>query len=197
MRKESASSKGADLDNVYYISAGLKLSRLGLVARKYSRKEIDAHLPDESQLDEFDRNIIAELVSDSSISSKDLVTKFKAPLSTVQRRRKRLEQTVLKKEYSVQPQFMRGRNGLFLISTNGGSAEAVAKRLYEKYPGISKVTIGVGGAIDIVAAIHFEDSEALYGLKQEIERFPKIDKVEFFEIVKVAGQRHAPLKWLK
>ena len=45
--------------------------------------------------------IIKELVSNPNVRSATIASKYKAPLSTVQRRKARLENSVLKKNYQI------------------------------------------------------------------------------------------------
>jgi len=53
------------------------------------------------RIDALDLNIVNELIDDADASSSYIGKKYNKPLSTIQRRRTRLEKTVLKKEYSI------------------------------------------------------------------------------------------------
>ena len=52
-------------------------------------------------LDSLHTKIIKELVSNPNVRSATIASKYKAPLSTVQRRKARLENSVLKKNYQI------------------------------------------------------------------------------------------------
>ena len=49
--------------------------------------------------DSIDINIIRELLTRADIRSVDIASKYKIPLSTIQRRRKRLEDSILEKKF--------------------------------------------------------------------------------------------------
>ena len=52
-------------------------------------------------LDSLNAKIIKELVSNPNVRSVTIASKYKAPLSTVQRRKARLENSILKKNYQI------------------------------------------------------------------------------------------------
>jgi hypothetical protein len=52
-------------------------------------------------LDSLNTKIIKELVSNPNVRSATIASKYKAPLSTVQRRKARLENSILKKNYHI------------------------------------------------------------------------------------------------
>ena len=49
--------------------------------------------------DSIDINIIRELLAKTDIRSADIASKYKIPTSTIQRRRKRLEDSILEKKF--------------------------------------------------------------------------------------------------
>jgi DNA-binding Lrp family transcriptional regulator len=51
-------------------------------------------------IDSIDINIIRELVAKDDIRSADIASKYKIPISTIQRRRKRLVDSILKRNFS-------------------------------------------------------------------------------------------------
>ena len=75
-------------------------------------------------------------------------------------------------------------------------AEITARKLYENYPQITKMTIGMNSTVDIVATLYFKDSEMLHSVMQEISTMTSINNVTFYEIVKVIGERDIGLEWL-
>jgi hypothetical protein len=52
-------------------------------------------------LDSLNTKIIKELVSNPNVRSATIASKYKAPLSTVQRRKARLENSILKRNYHI------------------------------------------------------------------------------------------------
>lgn len=52
-------------------------------------------------LDLIDKGVIKELINDSASKSASISSKLKVPLSTIQRRRARLETSVLMKDYQL------------------------------------------------------------------------------------------------
>ena len=74
-----------------------------------------------SHLSELDRKMLRLLLnSEGTIPNQELSEKLRVPLSTVQRRRKKLEETYLIKTYSLDPMKFGYRRIDLLVYTNGG-----------------------------------------------------------------------------
>jgi DNA-binding Lrp family transcriptional regulator len=149
------------------------------------------------RIDALDTRIIDELMSNADISSTELSKKFRVPLSTIQRRRARIEGAVLAKKYSLRPMLRNHRIAKILITAKNGKTDEVAKAVYDKFPAISEATVGINTAINITATLYFKDTEDLHDTMQEIAAMSFVGSVQFYEIVKIIGEREISLEWYK
>jgi DNA-binding Lrp family transcriptional regulator len=77
-------------------------------------------------LDSIDENIISELIKDANIGTSHLSRKFKVPLSTIQRRKRTLENSILNKKYEINHNELGWRAGdLIILVENGKTTEAM------------------------------------------------------------------------
>jgi len=83
-------------------------------------------------LDSLDIKIMKELLDNPNSSSSKIVKKFGIPLSTIQRRRTRLESSVLTRNYELSTHDLGWRNAEILMLVEKGKADSMAKELIEK-----------------------------------------------------------------
>src|ERR671921_2472888 len=96
----------------------------------------------------LDVRIIEELLNDAYISSTDISKKHKAPLSTVQRRRKFLEDTILTRRYEIDLKKQGFRIGELTVFPESGTSMQIAGGIFSKYPDhILSVTVKIDGSI--------------------------------------------------
>lgn len=93
-------------------------------------------------LDDLNIKIAKELVNDPYISSTEIAAKFGVPLSTIQRRRARLEASMLKKEYTFDVRKFGWRVADLLISVEKGQGgrdrfKALAGQQEQRHHGVS------------------------------------------------------------
>ncbi|HXV45585.1 MAG TPA: winged helix-turn-helix transcriptional regulator, partial [Nitrososphaera sp.] len=82
------------------------------------------------RLTESDKQIMRSLLaSRGKVSSVELARKLEIPLTTIQRRRKRLESEFLEVAYSLKLDKLGWRKADLLISTSSGRASAIGKEL--------------------------------------------------------------------
>ena len=86
---------------------------------------------DKIVFDTLNLNIIKEILNDADVRSTDIATKYRMPLSTIQRRRTRLERSVLKKIYPVNIKELGWRNAGVLVAVEKGDSEKIAELLLE------------------------------------------------------------------
>lgn len=139
--------------------------------------------------DETNIKILKELVANPYASSTEIAAKFKAPLSTIQRRRARLEESVLRKEYTVDIRKMGWRVADLLISVDKGKAEETAQKLLQtSRSNVIMASLRIGNPqIDVMAEVFYRDSQELHRLTEMIKGMPHVTHVEWAEIVKVIG----------
>lgn len=84
-------------------------------------------------LDSIDKNIISELIKDAKVRTPDLSRKFKVPLSTIQRRKKTLENSILKKKYEINTNELGWRAGDLITFVKEGKTKEVIKHILKNY----------------------------------------------------------------
>jgi DNA-binding Lrp family transcriptional regulator len=140
-------------------------------------------------LDKLNIQIARELVNNPNISSTEIAEKYDAPLSTVQRRRARLEASMLKKEYTVDVRKFGWRMADLLISVEKGKAEETALKLLQASKNnVITASLRIGDPqIDIMVSVFYKNSQELHKLTETIKAMPYVTYVEWAEIVKVVG----------
>src|SRR5262245_49105666 len=102
------------------ISASL-LNMMGSAVKLVSKRVKNNQILDSNRvmLDSLDLEIVDELLDDANASSSDIARKYGVPLSTVQRRRTKLERTLLIKDYSINTQMHNWRSGEIFVKVDG------------------------------------------------------------------------------
>ena len=159
--------------------------------KKDDMKRHEAIAPSEifKLIDDLNVKIVKELVTRPDISSTEITSKYKIPLSTIQRRRARLEEAVIKKQYSLDIRSMGWRVADLLITVEKGKAEETARQLLQNDKGnvvVASLRIG-HPKVDVMAEVFYKDSQELHRLTETIKGMEYVSYVEWAEIVKVVG----------
>jgi DNA-binding Lrp family transcriptional regulator len=116
-------------------------------------------------LDSLNTKIIKELVSNPNVRSATIASKYKAPLSTVQRRKARLENSILKKNYQINIRELGWRTADLFLSVEKGRSEELAKKLLDGNGNnniILNTSLRIGNPqINVSAQVLYKDSEEL------------------------------------
>lgn len=114
------------------------------------------------------------------------------PLSTIQRRRTKLERSILKKNYQVDLGQLGWRTADILISVEKGKSEQVARQILQNEKNnVVYTSLRIGHPqIDLTAKAVYRDSEALHRLVEKIKALPFVTFVEWSEEVKVVGNNY-------
>jgi len=139
--------------------------------------------------DTLNVKIIKELVNHPGISSTEIAVKFNVPLSTIQRRRARLEESVIKKTYTLDIGRLGWRLADLLISVEKGKGEETAQKLLQNHGSnviIASLRIG-HPQVNIMAGIFYRDSQELHYLTEKVKSMQYVTYVEWAEVVKVVG----------
>jgi DNA-binding Lrp family transcriptional regulator len=133
--------------------------------------------------------IVRELVNDPEISSTDIAIKYDIPLSTIQRRRAKLEQTVISKAYNLDIRKLGWRTADLLITVEKGKAEETAQKLLEANKvNVIMASLRIGHPqVDIMANVFYRDSVELHNLTEKVKAMPYVTFVEWAEVVKIVG----------
>ena len=143
-------------------------------------------------MSEVDKTILKDLLSPiGRKSSLSLANGLGIPLTTVQRRRKRLEKEFLESNYSLNLDKFGWRRVDFFISTKNGKTDDVAIHLF----GLNEVTFvgkSIGAhTIDLRAETIVKGNEQLLDLLEKIKGMGGVTDAIWSEIVKVMGKKRS------
>ena len=148
------------------------------------------------KLSEVDKKMLQTLLASSGrVSSLALSRKLEIPLTTIQRRRKRLESEFLEVDYSLRLDKLGWRNADLLISTSKGAAASIGKELLS-HNAITRVCRSIGEhTIDLHAQIVFKNNTELLNVIEWIKGLDGVRDVIWTEPVELVGKNIAgPLK---
>ena len=145
----------------------------------------------ETSISELDRKLLKILLmpNGDSKSSKSLSAKLGIPITTVRRRRKRLEDKFLKINYVLDISKFGWKRIDFFISIRNGMVDAVAKKLLD----IDEVTY-VGKSIgehtiDLRIETIVKDNASILDHLETIKAMDGVNDVVWSEIVRVVGKK--------
>jgi DNA-binding Lrp family transcriptional regulator len=146
-----------------------------------------------SQLSDIDRKMLKLLLdSQGAITSHDLSAKLDVPLSTVQRRRRRIEETYLIKHYSLDPMKFGYRKIDLLIYTEGGETMNIGKELLEREEvTYAARTIGEH-TIDLRLEVFVKDNAVLLDLLEHVKAMKGVRDVIWTEVIEIIGRKNPP-----
>ena len=142
-------------------------------------------------LSQIDRKILKILLSPNgqSKSTKGISTKLGIPVTTVRRRRKRLENMFLKIHYVLDIEKFGWRRVDFFISIRNGMVNSVAKKLVE-LDDVTYVGKSIGEhTIDLRVETIVKDNSVLLDLLEVIKGMEGVRDVVWSEIVTVVGRK--------
>ena len=159
---------------------------------KMNRKSSNIRPHPPLTLDSLDIQIIDELLDNADVTSSAIASKYKVPLSTIQRRRAILESTpMLKHEYNLDPFSFGLREVEFWVMVEKGRTDEVAQHIFEKYKNVLIVTAQMNAISNVGVRAYFDTSEQIYRMIEEVKGMQFVNRVEFAEIIKVVGKRPA------
>ena len=146
-----------------------------------------------AKLSEADKELLRLLIdSEGRIPSQELSLQLGIPLSTVQRRRKRLEETYLVKTYSLDPLKFGFRRIDLLIAIGGGASVSVGKELLKSDKVLSvERTIGEH-TIDLRVETLVKRNAELLDLLEEVEAMKGVRDVIWTEAISTIGRKNPP-----
>lgn len=134
----------------------------------------------QSQMDKTDFRIVSLLVL--GYDNKKISSTLKIPLSTIQRRTRRiLLSGIVKLEYTPNFKVLGIKKGLLHTYLHDGRLRQTAGKILEM-EGILSVTIHVGNS-DVVSEFVYENSEDLVDIIAEIKQIEGVDRVVWSEEV--------------
>lgn len=128
---------------------------------------------------------------DGEISCRQLEAKLGMPRSTVQRRRRHLEQRYLEHTYSLNLANLGFRRIDLLIYTGGGGTRALAHELLRR-DDVVYVGTSIGEhTIDLRAEVIIKDNSELLGLLESVKAMENVKDAIWSEIIDVIGKKRS------
>lgn len=145
-----------------------------------------------------DKKILKALLSSTGgVSSLTLSKELDIPLSTVQRRRKRLEANLLEMSYTLKVERFGWRTATLFISTRNGMTAAVGKEILSWKDSVSCVSRTMGeNSIDLKADIVFKDNEELVEIIGRIKATEGVEKVSWSEQIRAIGHNSGLISYI-
>lgn len=140
----------------------------------------DRHVDFQLDLDKTDQQLIKLLLE--GYSNKKIALQAKSPLSTIQRRiRKLFENEYVIKRNEMNHKKLGLRKVYLLISLKGDFSTPIAQKI-SNIRGITFVALVTGG-IDILCVCIFKDTDNLFKIIENIRAIERVDKVTWSEEV--------------
>jgi DNA-binding Lrp family transcriptional regulator len=150
----------------------------------------ETHRPDIG-LSQIERKLLKILLSPNGVqkSTKSISAKLGIPVTTIRRRRKRLEDKFLKIQYVLDIDKFGWRRVDFFISIRNGMVNTVANRLMELND-VTYVGKSIGEhTIDLRVETIVKDNAVLLDLLESIKGMEGVKDVVWSEIVSVVGRK--------
>jgi DNA-binding Lrp family transcriptional regulator len=146
-----------------------------------------------NQLSNLDRRLLKLLLeSEGAIPTHELSRQLDVPISTVQRRRNRLEEEYILKQYSLNPLKLGYRRIDLLIYTRGGETMEVARALMKRNEvTFAARTIGEH-TIDLRIEVFVKDNAILLNLLEEVKAMSGVRDVVWTEVVEEIVRKSPP-----
>ena len=146
-----------------------------------------------ARMSAIDKAILRFLLDpkDGTKSSLDLSRKIGIPVTTIQRRRKRLESEFLESHYTLKIEKFGWRRIELYISTRNGMTDAVSKNLLD-FDEVTYVGKSIGQhTIDLRVEIIVRDNGQLLDLIEKIKGMDGVNDAIWSEIVQVVGRKRS------
>jgi DNA-binding Lrp family transcriptional regulator len=146
-----------------------------------------------SQLSEADKKMLWLLLdSEGRVSSDELSRQLNVSIHSIQEQRRRLEETYLVKDYSLDPTKFGWRRIDLLIYAEGRETMIIGKALL-KLREVRSVTRMIGEhTIDLRIEVFVRDNGELLNLIEKIKTTKGVRDVVWTEIVETIGRKNPP-----
>ncbi|HEX6562106.1 MAG TPA: Lrp/AsnC family transcriptional regulator, partial [Nitrososphaera sp.] len=121
-------------------------------------------------------------------SSLQLSKDLNIPLSTIQRRRKRLEEEFISESYSLRYEKFGKKHVTFIVSLGVGDTSEVAREILalEKVSALTR-TFGDGADLKIEAIL--DSNQEFIETSEKIKSISGVQKISWFESIEVLGRK--------
>jgi DNA-binding Lrp family transcriptional regulator len=133
--------------------------------------------------------------SKGQVSSLKMSRELDIPLSTIQRRRKRLQDILIETNYSLKSEKLGWRNASLYVSSTSGRTEVIGKEILDMSELVSSVTRTVGdSSFDLKVDMIFKTIEDLTTLIDKIKSMEGVSAVIWSESLKLIGRNETGKK---
>jgi DNA-binding Lrp family transcriptional regulator len=140
-----------------------------------------------AKFDKIDVLILVELLKNSDVKTSEISNKLKIPLSTIQRRRSRIDKSkMLKKGYEIDYKQFGLRKADILVDVSRGDCVDIAKKIVKEYAeNVLKATIRIGDPkVNLVVEVIYNTSDEIFDIIHHIKRLEHVEDVRWSEIIK-------------
>lgn len=141
-------------------------------------------------LSPVDKKILKTLLSSTGeISSLTLSRELDIPLSTVQRRRKRLEADFLEASYSPKLEKLGWRVAMLFVHTEKGNTLGVGKEILSWKDSTVRVWRAIGAeTTDIITEAIFKENKDLMDIIERVKAIKGVTNISWIELVSTLGK---------
>lgn len=133
-----------------------------------------------AKIDLLDSKILSLMIS--GLANKEMASRLKVPLSTIQRRtRKLVQEGIINYRAELNLQLIGFKKGLIHIYINNGNLDQIARKISTFEP-VESVEIHIGNS-DMIGNIIYKDSSHLLQTLSEIKRLDGVEKIVWSEEV--------------
>jgi len=141
-----------------------------------------------STIDNINLKIIEELLNNGDIKSSEIASNLAIPLSTIQRRRTKIEKTIVRKTYEMSLSQLGFRTALIFADVQKGKAKETGEKLLKRYDNyILRASTRINSSNNLCLEIIYANSEELHALLEEIKAMPLTTSVDWSEQVYAIG----------
>ena len=147
----------------------------------------------DEDLSEVDRKILRFLLTPlDGISSKSISQKTGIPISTIQRRRGRLEKEYVETTSRLRPEKFGWRRVSFFIATGGGASQAIGRELLSRRE-VTSVARTIGEhTIDLIVEMFVKDNAELLDFQEYVKGMSGVKDAMWTEIIEIIGTKSPP-----
>jgi DNA-binding Lrp family transcriptional regulator len=145
------------------------------------------------RMDKTHISILNAIVDNPNVSTRDIAKSLAVPLSTIQRRRSLLEETVLQKNYFIDLKELGWRRADIFVSVDKGNSEKVVRLLLEKAHVLSVSTRVGHPEVNVAASVFYKNTQELHALTEETKAMPHVTAVEWSEIVTMINKKQTEM----
>jgi DNA-binding Lrp family transcriptional regulator len=131
-----------------------------------------------SEFDRIDFLILAELLKNLDVRSVEISNKLKIPLSTIQRRRNKIDNSsMLKRRYEIDYKQFGLRRADILVDASKGDCIDIAKEIVKEYPeNVLEASIRIGDPkVNLVVEVIYNTSEEIFAMIHYIKKMQHVE----------------------